>query len=144
MPAVIHPLRVATILRAAGFSEFREENLLIAALFHDLLEDTEYTETDLEVQANEDVATIVKQLTKPECGSKEDYLEGLAQASREAQIIKLADRIDNLRDMETAGWSAEKRKSYAEQAQIILRTCGGAHPVLKSALQQEIDRVFAE
>src|SRR5271157_5537992 len=116
MPVVIHPLRVATILRAAGFSEFKDETILIAALFHDLIEDAGFTEQDIAAQWGEEVAAIVKQLSKPVNGSKEEYLAGLARASREAQIIKLADRIDNLHDMQ--GWSLAKKQSYAEQAKI--------------------------
>lgn len=144
MPAVIHPLRVASILRAAGFSEYRDEIILLAALFHDLLEDAEgdhaEIETEMTVLGGEDVVLIVKQLTKPQGVAKELYLESLAQASWEAQVIKLADRIDNLRDMK--GWTVIKQRSYAEQANIILRTCGQAHRALKTALQVEINRIL--
>ena len=142
MPVVIHPLRVATILRAAGFSEFKDETILIAALFHDLIEDAGFTEQDIAAQWGEEVAAIVKQLSKPVNGSKEEYLAGLARASREAQIIKLADRIDNLHDMQ--GWSLAKKQSYAEQAKIILKTCGPAHLELKRMLRREIDRILEQ
>ncbi|MFX1238760.1 MAG: HD domain-containing protein [Promethearchaeota archaeon] len=40
MVYIIHPIRIAFILRSVGFTEANDEDLLIAALFHDLIEDT--------------------------------------------------------------------------------------------------------
>ena len=40
IPYVIHPIRVALILKSVGFSEFEHDNLMIAAHCHDLIEDT--------------------------------------------------------------------------------------------------------
>ena len=41
IPYIIHPIRMTSILRAAGFTEFEDKDIMIAALFHDLLEDTD-------------------------------------------------------------------------------------------------------
>ena len=38
IPYIVHPIRITSILRAAGFSEFKDEDIMIAALFHDLIE----------------------------------------------------------------------------------------------------------
>jgi len=38
-PYIVHPLRVVSILRSAGYSEFEDEDLMISALLHDLIEE---------------------------------------------------------------------------------------------------------
>ena len=70
------------------------------------------------------VALIVTELTHPEGLSKEEWLESFKIFSKEAKIVKLADRIDNLSSMESLFFPKERRDRYREQAKIILRTCG--------------------
>jgi len=140
IPYLIHPIRIISILRAAGFSEFEDEELMIAALFHDLLEDTETTFSDIESQFGHKIATIVEELSIPEKNNKIEWLESFNDASKEAKIIKMADRIDNIMDMNM--WPKEKQKSYAEQAKIILRNCGEVHNELADLLEKVIENVL--
>ena len=91
IPYVIHPIRVALILRATGFSEFKDKSLFLAALFHDLLEDTDLTFEELKSKFGEEVALIVKELSKPDNMSKEDWLRAFSTASKKAKIIKMAE-----------------------------------------------------
>lgn len=142
VPYIIHPIRVAMILRAAGFSEFKDSNLIIAALFHDLLEDTDVSFEDLKQEYGNQLALIVKELSKPEESKKDDWLNSFGSASGEAKIIKIADRIDNLLDMKSTGWSVEKQKEYAKQGLIILEKCGDANPELAMKLKETIDQVL--
>ena len=142
VPFVIHPIRVAMILRAAGFSEFKDTNLIIAALFHDLLEDTNLSFEDLRQECGNQVASIVKELSKPEGSNKDDWLNSFDSVSDEAKIIKIADRIDNLLDMKTTDWSVEKQKEYAKQGLIILERCGEVNPELAIKLEETIDQVL--
>jgi len=143
IPYYIHPLRITLILRAAGFSEFENEEIMIAALFHDLLEDTEITSEEIENKFGKKVASIVSELTISNNEEKEKYLKNLENASKEAKIIKLADRIDNLMDIPTSHWSKEKQKSYAEQAKLILKSCGDVHSELALKLKQEIETILS-
>ena len=142
VPYVIHPIRVTMILRAAGFSEFKNTNLIIAALFHDLLEDTDLSFEDLKQEYGDQVASIVKELSKPEGCNKEDWLNSFDSASKEARIIKIADRIDNLLDMKSTDWSVERQKKYAKQGLIILEKCGEVNPELAIKLEETIDQVL--
>jgi len=144
VPYVIHPIRVTSILRATGFNEFEHEDLMIAALFHDLVEDTDTNLIEIESQFGKSVALIVAELTKPDGAKgrkKEKWLESFIEKSKEAKIIKMADRIDNLMEKGDI-WTDEKQKLYAEQAKIILKSCGDANKKLADKLDNEIKRVL--
>ena len=83
-----------------------DENMLAAAWLHDAVEDTEATHHQIEEQFGQDVASLVYQLTdisRPGDGNRA-YRKALdrahlAEASERAQTIKLADLIDNTRDI---------------------------------------------
>jgi guanosine-3',5'-bis(diphosphate) 3'-pyrophosphohydrolase len=139
-PYIVHPLRITAILRAAGFTENANEELMMAALFHDIVEDTNTSIEAIKNKFGKKVASIVDELTIPKSKNKEDFLKNLKHASKEAKLIKLADRIDNLMDLSIDSWSKEKKRSYAEQARIILKSCGDAHVELASILQKEIEK----
>ena len=144
IPYIVHPIRITTILHANGFNEFDHERLMIAALFHDLIEDTDMEINEIEDRFGSKIGDIVIELTKPEGakGRKKDkWLEEFAIKSKEAKIVKLADRIDNLMDMRDI-WDAEKQKSYADQAKIILKSCGDANKQLANKLDELIDGVL--
>ncbi len=144
IPYVVHPIRITTILHAAGFNEFDNEDLMIAALFHDLLEDTETNLKELEDQFGKGVGEITVELTKPEGTKgreKDKWLEDFINKSKKAKIIKLADRIDNLMDMRDV-WDAEKQASYTNQAKIILKSCGDANKQLAHKLDDSINEIL--
>ena len=136
LPYIIHPVRIASILRAAGYSEFQHEELFIAALFHDLVEDTNTTLEEIEIEFGSKVALIVHEVSKPEDKSKKEWLNSFGKFSTEAKILKMADRIDNLMEME--GWSIERQKAYARQAKIILEQCGDSNVYLSKKLEETI------
>ncbi|MFX1338284.1 MAG: HD domain-containing protein [Promethearchaeota archaeon] len=138
----IHPLRITLILRATGYNEFDHETLMIAALFHDLIEDTDTSLSEIENKFGKNIASIVNQVSIPIKAEKEKHLKNLKNASIEAKIIKLADRLDNLIDLPLEAWSKDQQKSYAEQAKIILESCGDANSELALRLKQEIDRIL--
>ncbi len=145
IPYVIHPIRITTILHAAGFNEFDHEDLMIAALCHDLLEDTETTLKEVEDLFGKKVGKFVVELTKPKGTKgrkKDEWLEKFVNSSKDAKIIKLADRIDNLMDMRGV-WSEEKQISYASQAKIILKSCGDANKQLANKLNETINEILA-
>lgn len=142
LPYIIHPIRVALILRASGFSEFKDKNLILAALFHDLLEDTNLTIEELQTKFGKEVTLIVQELSKPDNVSKEDWLRAFGTTSKKAKLIKMADRIDNLMDMKGTEWDNEKRTQYAEQGIIILETCGKASSKLAHRLKESIEQTL--
>ncbi|MFX1323595.1 MAG: HD domain-containing protein [Promethearchaeota archaeon] len=142
LPYVIHPIRVTMILRAAGYDDFENKDLFLAALFHDLLEDTNISYEDLKKVYGDHVASIVMELTKPKDYNKEEWLRSFNLASNEAKIIKMADRIDNLLDMNLTSWTKEKQRKYAEQGLIILKNCKETNKGLATKLKELIDRIL--
>ncbi|HZU06620.1 MAG TPA: HD domain-containing protein [Chloroflexota bacterium] len=93
---IVHPLRVALHLVEHGY---RDPDLLAAALLHDVLEDTSVTEAELAEYFGPRVTALVWAVTKPLLRRRRDAARFLAAAGaseREAQLIKLADRLDNL------------------------------------------------
>lgn len=93
--------------------------LLKASLIHDLFEDFPETNKD-EIRALEDgekVVKLVEEVTRKPGESKDEFLEKLlTSGSREAKILKVADRISNLTDLHLDVIIEEKMASYLEQS----------------------------
>lgn len=61
-PYIIHPIAVA---RIAGVELGLDSNVIIAAFLHDVVEDTEYSLEDVRSRFGDDVAALVRVVTKP-------------------------------------------------------------------------------
>jgi guanosine-3',5'-bis(diphosphate) 3'-pyrophosphohydrolase len=144
IPYVIHPIRLTLILRSNGFSEFEHGDLMIAALCHDLIEDTKTTFEEISKKFGENVAKIVNELSKPNDKSKDEWIKSFDKVSKEAKIIKMADRIDNLMDMSSSTWTREKQIQYAQQGELILNYCGMANIMLAELLKRTIRGIIQE
>ena len=88
---ITHPVAVCEIVKNGGF----DENCQIAALFHDLLEDTDATEEDILKYSNDDVLVAVKLLTKEKGYTMSEYI-GSIKNNPIAFAVKAADRLHNL------------------------------------------------
>lgn len=88
-----HPVKVATYLKDKGYGE----DYILAALFHDLLEDTDATEDEIVAYSNPEVLEAVKLLTKRTEKSEECYIKDIL-SNEIARVVKAADRFDNLND----------------------------------------------
>lgn len=113
LPYIIHPFAVALILM--DYEE--DEDLIVAALLHDTVEDCEYDEKQLTEDFGEKVSEIVMSVTEtnkddPWQKRKDDYLAHLKESSYESKLICAADKIHNLQSMiaayEKFGMEAEK------------------------------------
>lgn len=98
-----HPKRVCEILEAHGYSDLV---VLIAALLHDVAEDTHVTLRQIETYFGKEVAELVEWLTKlkhPHPMSRADRKRIEADRLKQAPVIvktmKLADRLDNCPDI---------------------------------------------
>lgn len=103
-PYIEHPMAVANIMAAASVHRFPE--MKAAALLHDVVEDTAVSQADVYSMFGPYVADLVDWLTdqsKPEDGNrairKAIDRARLAGAPTAAKTIKLADLIDNARDI---------------------------------------------
>ena len=91
-PAIIHPIAVEKTVREKG----GDIDCRIAALFHDLLEDTDASEKEIEDIGGERVLKLVKLLTKKPGYVMREYVNGIL-SDKDAVLIKGADRLHNLR-----------------------------------------------
>ncbi|XP_074863395.1 guanosine-3',5'-bis(diphosphate) 3'-pyrophosphohydrolase MESH1 isoform X1 [Carettochelys insculpta] len=100
-PYVNHPIGVARILsQEAGVTDIA---VLQAALLHDTVEDTDTTFAEIEAHFGEEVRHIVEEVTDdktlPKVERKRLQIEHAPHSSRGAKLVKLADKLDNLRDL---------------------------------------------
>lgn len=104
-PYIVHPMRVALIL----FEELglKDTEAICAAILHDVVEDSNgrVTTSDLERKFGRIIALMVSVLTKPAPDKKipreaqlKTYHERIAQAAVPTRLVKLADRLDNMRE----------------------------------------------
>ncbi|MBO6166140.1 MAG: bifunctional (p)ppGpp synthetase/guanosine-3',5'-bis(diphosphate) 3'-pyrophosphohydrolase [Eubacterium sp.] len=118
-PYIIHPLCVAIILAELEM----DKETIIAGLLHDVIEDTEYTREDIEKEFSPEVAVLVDGVTKlTQLSLSQDKIEVQAENLRKmflamakdirVIIIKLADRLHNLRTLQyqTAAKQVEKAR----------------------------------
>ena len=89
---ITHPMAVAEIVKEQGYGI----DVQIAALFHDLLEDTDATESEILKLGNEEILKAVKLLTKQKGYNMAEYVAGIRQ-NKIAFAVKAADRLHNLR-----------------------------------------------
>ncbi len=117
-PYINHPIAVTAVLAVeAGVVD---EVLLIAALLHDTVEDTNTTWAELEELFGIPVASLVKEVTDdkslPKSRRKELQIENAPALSREAKQLKVADKISNIRDITRfppADWPLQRRRSIS-------------------------------
>lgn len=105
LPYITHPLEAAAI--AASITSDRE--LLAAAVLHDVVEDTPYTEADIRCEFGDRVASLVasesedkrEDLPPSETWKlrKRETLDALEKAGRDEKLIALADKLSNIRAM---------------------------------------------
>ena len=135
-PYINHPIALANLLlNEAGVEDQR---VLIAAVLHDTIEDTDTTEQELVRHFGKDVADIVLEVTDdkalPKAERKRLQIEHAAHISRRAKLVKLADKICNLRDITAsppAGWSVDRKREYFDWAKSVVDELRGVHPGLE-------------
>lgn len=112
------------------------------ALLHDVIEDTPVRKNKIAEIFGKDVADGVELLSKKmKIKDKEkrfsEYLALLANAPKEIQMVKLADRISNLQ-APPFHWDQEKIAAYREKSLTILNILGSASSYLSERLQEKI------
>lgn len=140
-PYINHPIALATILWREG--KVHEPAVISAALLHDTIEDTETTEEELRRRFGARVARIVSEVTDdkdlPKVERKRLQVEHAPHISREAKLVKLADKICNLRDMAASPpktWPKSRVREYFEWAKQVVDALRGVHP--------RLERIFDE
>ncbi len=135
-PYINHPIELANVLCNEG--GVSDQAVLCAAILHDTIEDTETTYDELAASFGVEIAALVAEVTDdqtlPKAERKRLQIEHAAHASRGAKLVKLADKICNLRDMRTrppAGWDLARRREYFDWAKAVVDNLRGAHAGLE-------------
>lgn len=140
-PYIIHPVMVALTLARHGFGE----DVLAAALAHDLIEDTSYTEEDLRRELGDAVTDIVVAVTNDDTLAWKDkklaYIESVRRGSAEVKAVATADKIHNAQSLitlhETQGaevWkhfnTGREEKLWFESAMLAMLQETWQHPLV--------------
>ena len=135
-PYINHPIALANVLANEG--DIANQDVLIGALLHDTIEDTETTPEELKAIFGEKIASIVMEVTDdknlPKAQRKALQIEHAAHASMEAKLVKLADKICNLRDMLSSppqDWTLQRKRDYFTWAEEVVAGLRGSNSKLE-------------
>lgn len=143
-PYINHPIGLANVLcHEAGITDV---DVLCAAVLHDTIEDTETTAAELEAEFGPRIAAVVLEVTDDtslkRAERKQRQIEHAPHISYEAKLVKLADKICNLRDVldsPPAGWAVERKREYFNWAKNVIDGLRGTH----SGLEAIFDALYA-
>ncbi len=103
IPYIVHPIETALI----AMTLTRDQDIIIASLFHDVVEDTSYSIKDIEDAFGAHVAHLVQiESENKRKGQdavqtwkirKQEFIDGLDEKSKDEKIIALADKLSNMR-----------------------------------------------
>jgi guanosine-3',5'-bis(diphosphate) 3'-pyrophosphohydrolase len=148
-PYIRHPLAVMQMLWSVG--KVREVEILIAAVLHDTIEDTDTTAEEVRQQFGEAITNIVLEVTDdkrlPRDERKQLQISTAPHKSRAAALVKIADKCCNLYDMlyfPPAGWSTERRQSYIRWAEQVVAGLLPENPALEAHFAQLLRQAYQE
>jgi guanosine-3',5'-bis(diphosphate) 3'-pyrophosphohydrolase len=142
-PYIFHPLAVARILASVRF----DHETLIAALLHDVIEDTHYNKDQISAQFGPEVADLVdgvSKLTQIQFNSKleaqaENFRKMFLAMAKDLRVImiKLADRLHNMRTL--GAMRPESRRRIARETLEIYAPIAGRLGM--NHLRQELENL---
>ena len=144
-PYINHPIALANLLcNEAGITD---PIVVCAALLHDTIEDTETTPEELQGQFGRAIALVVMEVTDdktlPKAERKRLQIVHARTASRRARLVKLADKICNLRDIAAdppTSWSLRRKRQYFDWAGRVIEGVRGTHRKLERLFDEAYSR----
>jgi len=143
-PYINHPLGVANILTQAGVSD---TEVIIAAILHDTVEDTDTSLEEVEAEFGKTVRNIVDEVSDDKNKAKEErkrlQIVHSPHKSRQAKLVKLADKLYNLQDLERStpvGWSQQRKQEYFVWAAKVVLGLRGSNEQMETLLDQVFQR----
>jgi guanosine-3',5'-bis(diphosphate) 3'-pyrophosphohydrolase len=138
-----HPIRVANLLWQVG--GVRDTGVLVAALLHDTLEDTDTVPEEIAEAFGDAVLAVVQEVSDDKSLSKAErkrlQVEHAPHRSVPAKLIKLADKLDNVRELGAdppPAWSLERRIAYLDWADRVVAGLRGVNGALTSAYDDAV------
>ena len=140
-PYINHPIALANVLANEGGVD--DEAVLVAAILHDTIEDTDTTAEELRRLFGKRITDIVLEVTDDKALEKAErkrlQVEHAPHISRRAKLVKLADKICNLRDIALsppAKWPLKRKQAYFDWAKAVVDGLRGVHPKLERAFDE--------
>ena len=144
-PYINHPLALADVLANVG--GVTDIEVLCAALLHDTIEDTETSADELRAAFGAAITGIVLEVTDdkslPKQTRKDLQVEHAPHISAKAKLVKLADKICNLRDVAASpppDWSRERRLEYFEWCRRVVDGLRGTNAALERTFDETFER----
>jgi guanosine-3',5'-bis(diphosphate) 3'-pyrophosphohydrolase len=130
----------------ADATDGEDPDLVIAALLHDAIEDCEVPRELIAETFSEDVATLVEEVTDdkslPKAVRKDEQVKTAPIKSPRAKVLKLADKISNLRAIAASApsdWSVKRRLEYVLWAREVAKGLRGVN----QKLEEQFDNAAA-
>jgi GTP diphosphokinase / guanosine-3',5'-bis(diphosphate) 3'-diphosphatase len=148
VPYINHLIKVADVIYTVG--KETDEELLAAALLHDVLEDTCATEKEMRIKFGDRVTNMVVEVTDDMSMTYEDrkrhQIKNASFISNDAKKLKIADKISNIEDMLTLPltWSNRRKRQYVQWSQQVIDNCRGVNSNLEKAFDQVALRALRE
>jgi len=142
-PYINHPIDVAQLLWEVG--GVRDVNVLLAAILHDTIEDTNTGPEEILESFGEEVLSLVLEVTDdkslPKAKRKRLQIETAPDKSFGAKLIKLADKCSNIRDLlalPPAHWSLDRRQEYLLWTEKVVAGLRGTNAALEEYYDHEL------
>ncbi|HLF84051.1 MAG TPA: HD domain-containing protein [Blastocatellia bacterium] len=138
-PYIAHPVRVAVSL--VDELNLYSPTLVCSALLHDVIEDSDITREDVEQMFGEQIAEVVWLLTKLEEVRLSEYLARIeAAAHTGAPIVKLCDRLDNLRSIVHSPRLEKKQRLIRTTEDLYVPLAARTNRYLHDELRRSLDK----
>jgi guanosine-3',5'-bis(diphosphate) 3'-pyrophosphohydrolase len=144
-PYINHLAEVALLLTQATGGQ--DATLIAAGWLHDTLEDTDTEREELETLFGPALASIVAEVTDDKSLLKAErkrlQVATAPRKSRQARMLKIADKTSNLRAIASSppsGWDFDRRMAYLHWAEAVVAGCRG----LNDQLEQMFDETLRQ
>lgn len=144
-PYINHPLEVVKLLTDIG--KIEDFEILIAAVLHDTLEDTKTSTEEITVHFGDKICKMVVELTDDQSLSKSErkelQIEHAPHLSPGAKLVKLADKISNIRDVienPPKHWPVARRREYVEWGKKVVAGLRGSNKYLENYFDELVER----
>ncbi len=142
-PYIIHPIEVAGFVMSVG--HVYSKDVLVAALLHDVMDDTGTTYEEISSLFGKPVSSYVQEMTsKKDLPLKEQKKEQIMKAFHQTPnvaIIKLSDKLSNLGTLSKnppSSWSRDRIDRYFQWAQSVIENLPDSNLLLKKEVKQVI------
>ncbi|HEX6270242.1 MAG TPA: HD domain-containing protein [Anaerolineales bacterium] len=144
-PYINHPIQVAETLWKIG--DVRDSTLLIASILHDTIEDTATVPDEIKSVFGDDVLALVLEVSDdkslPKQVRKQLQIKSASHKTQNAKLLKLADKICNVRDLiysPPRSWSLRRRREYLLWTEKVVAGLRGVN----TSLEKYYDELLAD